>query len=100
VWGDPVIGWLAAIAVTLTIVSIFSVIILLDARENAYCVPLERASSLLAGVTAALILAWFWGLRPPTPAELTGAGLLIGAIVLLSVAPRLSPARAARAETP
>jgi hypothetical protein len=100
VWGDPVIGWLAAIAVTLTIVSIFSVIILLDARENAYCVPLERASSLLAGVTAALILAWFWGLRPPTPAELTGAGLLIGTIVLLSVAPRLSPARAARAETP
>ncbi|MEO9131149.1 MAG: hypothetical protein ABI240_08075 [Sphingomonas sp.] len=100
VWSDPVIVWLALIALTLTIVSIFSVIILLDARENAYCVPLERASSLLAGITAAFILAWGWGLRPPTGAEILGAGILIGAIVLLSVAPRLWPSiTSARAET-
>jgi len=100
VWADPVILWLGAIALTLTIVSVFSVMILLDARENAYCVPLERASSLLAGVFASLLLAWFWGLKAPTSAELTGAALLIGAIVLLSLAPRFAPANAARAETP
>ena len=46
----------------------------------------------------ALLLAWFWGLPAPRPAELVGASILIGAIVLLSLAPRLSrrvvPARA------
>ena len=100
VWGDPVIGWLAAIAVTLTIVSIFSTVILLDARENAYCVPLERAASLVAGVAGALLLAVGWGLPWPVVADLVGAAILIAAIVLLSIAPRLAPAaRDARAET-
>lgn len=98
VWSDPVILPIFGIAATLTIVSVFSIIILLDSRENAYCVPLERAASLVAGVGAALLLAWFWGLPEPRPAELVGAAILIGAIVLLSVAPRVerrvTPARA------
>lgn len=88
VWSDPIIVPLAAIAVTLTIISIFSIIILLDPRENAYCVPLERAASLIAGVLGSLILAWGWGLPQPHPVELVGALILIAAIVLLSVAPR------------
>lgn len=101
VWTDPVILPLIGIGVTLTIVSVFAIIILLDPRENAYCVPLERAASLIAGVGGALILAWVWGLPHPKPAELVGAGILILAIVLLSLAPRFAdrPARAARAET-
>lgn len=100
VWTNPVIVWLVLIAVTLTIVSVFSVVILLDPRENAYCVPLERASSLIAGVGAAFLLAWFWGLRAPTGAEVAGALILIAAIALLSIAPRWRRvAVAARAET-
>jgi len=99
VWGNPALVWLVVIALTLTIVSVFSVVILLDPRENAYCVPLERASSLVAGVAAALLLAWVWGLRAPTAAELVGAAILIAAIVLLSLAPRWrSSTTAARAE--
>jgi drug/metabolite transporter (DMT)-like permease len=98
VWSDPVIVPLFFIGLTLTIISVFAVIILLDARENAYCVPLERAASLVAGVGGSVLLAWFWGLRMPRPAELVGAAILIAAIVLLSLAPRLSrrivPARA------
>lgn len=100
VWTDGVILPLFAIGLTLTIVSVFAIIILLDPRENAYCVPLERAASLIAGVGGALILAWFWGLPQPRTAELIGAGILIAAIVLLSLAPRLSrPVAAPRAET-
>ncbi len=101
VWTDPVILPLLGIGVTLTIVSVFAIIILLDPRENAYCVPLERAASLIAGVGGALILAWVWGLPHPKPAELVGAFILILAIVLLSLAPRFAdrPARAARAES-
>ena len=53
VWSNPVLIWLCVIAFTLTIVSIFSIIILLDPRENAYCVPMERAASLVAGLGAA-----------------------------------------------
>ena len=98
VWSDPVIVPLFAIGLTLTVISVFAIIILLDARENAYCVPLERAASLVAGVGGAVLLAWFWGLPMPRPAELVGAAILIGAIVLLSLAPRFSrrvvPARA------
>src|SRR5690606_2622633 len=44
VWLDPVIWPLLGIGITLTIVSVFAIIILLDPRENAYCVPLERAA--------------------------------------------------------
>ncbi|HEU4651992.1 MAG TPA: hypothetical protein VFS49_11325 [Croceibacterium sp.] len=98
VWTDPIIVPLLGIGVTLTIISVLSIVILLDPRENAYCVPLERAASLLAGVGGSLLLAWFWGLPHPRSAELVGAGILIGAIALLSIAPRLSrrvvPARA------
>lgn len=90
VWTDPVIWPLFWIGLTLTIVSVFAAIILLDKRENAYCVPLERAASLIAGVGGAVLLAWFWGLPMPRPAELVGAAILIAAIVLLSLAPRWS----------
>jgi hypothetical protein len=78
VWSDNVIWWLAAIALTLTIVSIFSAVILLDARENAYCVPMERASSLVAGVAGSLLLALGWGLPWPGTPDLIGALILIG----------------------
>jgi hypothetical protein len=97
VWGDPVLWPLFWIGFTLTVLSVLSIIILLDPRENAYCVPLERAASLVAGVGGSVLLAWFWGLKMPRPAELLGAGILIAAIVLLSLAPRL-PIRQARAE--
>jgi hypothetical protein len=90
VWTDRVMWPLFGIALTLTIISILAIIILLDPRENAYCVPLERAASLVAGVGGSVLLAWGWGLRMPRVAELLGAGILIAAIVLLSLAPRLT----------
>ncbi|ESQ89218.1 membrane protein [Asticcacaulis sp. AC460] len=90
VWSDPVIWKLAANGFLLTIISVLAAVILLDKRENSYCVPLERSASLLAGIIAALVMAWVWGLPHPTSAELTGAGILIGAIFLLALAPRFA----------
>lgn len=99
VWSDPVVFWLFLIGLTLTIISVFAVIILLDPRENAYCVPLERAASLIAGVGGSVILALVWGLKMPRASELAGAVILIAAIALLSLAPRWSRVRReARAE--
>lgn len=88
IWTDPVIIQLFFIAATLTVISIFSAVILLDARENTYCVPLERSASLLAGVGGAYILAIGWGQPYPTGPEVIGAVILIAAIVLLSLAPQ------------
>ena len=93
VWSDPVIWPLAGIAATLTVVSVFAAIILLDPHENSYCVPLERSSSLVAGLAAAFILHWAWGLPRPTDMEIIGAAMLIGAIVLLTLAPKFERGR-------
>jgi hypothetical protein len=63
---------------------IFGALVLLDPRENAFCVPVNRASSVLAGVVASLALAAL-GAGGAVPArELAGAGLLVAAIVLLA----------------
>ncbi len=88
VWTDPILWALVFLGVSLFAISIFSIIILLDARENSYCVPFERSASLIAGVGAAFLLHRFWRLDEPTGAEIAGAALVIAAIVLLSLAPR------------
>jgi drug/metabolite transporter (DMT)-like permease len=93
VWTDPVILPLFLIGFTLAMIGVVAIIILLDPNENAYCVPLERAASLVAGVGGAVLLAWFFGGQMPRAAELVGAAILIAAIVLLSLAPRLSAQR-------
>lgn len=93
VWSSDAIWPLFGIGFSLTIISVLAVIILLDPRENAYCVPLERAASLIAGVGGSILLACFFGAKMPRDAELIGAVILIAAIALLSLAPRWSKQR-------
>lgn len=87
VWSTPQIVPILVLSVLLFVVSIFAAIILLDPRENTFCVPMERSASIVAGIAASFILAAVWGLPMPTGAEITGALLMIAAVVLLSVAP-------------
>lgn len=93
IWTDPAFVWVSLIGVTLTMISVVSIIILLAPHENAYCVPLERAASLVAAVGGSILLAIFAGMEMPREAELIGAAILVAAIVLLSLAPRLSARR-------
>ena len=58
--------------------------IYLDRRENTFCIPLNRCSSLLSGVVASYALSLLVGLAPPSPLQLVGAGLVISAILSLS----------------
>jgi hypothetical protein len=95
VWTSSQFGSILALSVLLFIVSIFSIVILLDRRENSYCVPLERSASILAGVIGASILSIVFGQRAPTVAELVGAALLVAAIVILAVGPKLERASSA-----
>lgn len=73
---------------------IFGGLILLDKRENTYCVPVNRCSSILAGVAASYVGMATMGGRAPSPYELAGAGLIIAAIVILTL-PLLRKKRAA-----
>ena len=70
---------------------IFGGLILLDRRENTFCVPVNRASSILAGVGATLALHGIFRLRLPSPHEWLGAGLIVAAILVLSLPGMLKP---------
>ena len=58
--------------------------IYLDRRENTFCIPLNRCSSLLSGVVASFSLSFLVGLALPSPMQLVGAVLVIVAILSLS----------------
>lgn len=64
---------------------IFGGLILLDPRENTFCVPVNRASSVLAGVGATLALSAWLGLRGVGLRDLSGAVLMTVAVLVLAV---------------
>ncbi len=64
---------------------VFGALILLDPRENSFCIPVNRASSILAGVLATTSL-WLWlGGAAVSGRELFGAGLVTAAIAVLAL---------------
>lgn len=78
---------------------IFGGLILLDKRENTFCVPVNRASSILAGLVATASLTFFFGAKPAPRSELIGAGLIIVAVGVLAI-PGILEKRRARALPP
>jgi protein-tyrosine-phosphatase len=62
----------------------FGTLIYLDCRENTFCIPLNRGSSLLAGVVSMFCLALLFGQALPSEAQLGGAGLIVLALLILS----------------
>jgi protein-tyrosine-phosphatase len=62
----------------------FGTLIYLDCRENTFCIPLNRSSSLLAGVVATFALALIFGLTPPSAAQLGSAAMIVVALLFLS----------------
>ena len=88
VWTSSALVPLAIASSCLFAIAIVALTILLNRRENTYCVPLERSASILAGIIATYILSLFLGQKAPTAAELEGAGLLVLAIAVLTLGPR------------
>lgn len=86
-WGSSVLVLLLLVGVLSQGTGVFGGLILLDKRENTFCVPVNRASSVLAGIVASLLLTWLVALPMPETPELVGAGVIIGAIAVLSLAP-------------
>ena len=69
---------------------IFGGLILLDKRENTFCVPVNRSSSILAGVVASFLLTLWLGNPLPSLYQFAGAGLIITALMFLSIPPILA----------
>lgn len=88
VWTSDALPILALLSFVFLGIAIFAALILLDPRENTFCVPFERAASILSGTIAAFLLAYLLGQPFPTRMELVGMVLLIAAIALLSLVPR------------
>lgn len=98
IWSSPALPWVALVGLLSQGTGVFGGLVLLDARENSFSVPLNRASSILAGVGAAFLLAALYAAlpdppHPPHAFELVGAGLLVVAIVVLSVGPMFDKKR-------
>lgn len=88
VWSSDALPILFVLSFVFLGIAIFAALILLDPRENTFCVPFERAASILSGTIAAYLLATMYGQPMPTRMELIGMVILIAAITLLSLAPR------------
>jgi hypothetical protein len=73
---------------------IFSGLIFLDPRENAFCVPVNRVSGVLAVLCAGLILAAGFGSKWPNAMEWYGALFIIAAIGFLTIPPLVEKRRA------
>ncbi len=81
----------------------FGSLIYLDRRENTFCIPINRSSSLLAGIVASFALASLFGQPPAATSQLIGAGLIIAALVILvlpTAAPQADLAPAPPGRTP
>jgi drug/metabolite transporter (DMT)-like permease len=84
---QPALPWIILIGVCSQGTGVFGSLILLDRRENTFCVPVNRSSSVIAGVLATLLLWGLLGAPKPSLFELAGAGLIIGAIAVLTLGP-------------
>lgn len=66
-------------------VGLFGGLILLDKSENTYCVPLNRCSSIMAGVMASYALAIVFGQTSLSVYKLVGASLIVCAMLFLTI---------------
>lgn len=83
------------IGVTSQLTGVFGALVLLDPRENSYCVPVNRGSSIVAGVVGSFILAALGAAAFPSAVELAGAGWVALAVTVLAVGPRIEGRRQA-----
>ncbi len=89
-WSEPTAGWAILAGVCSQGTGVFGGLVLLDASETSYCVPLNRASSILGGVVAAAALPLLFPVAGPTSGELVGALVLAAAVAVLWLGPRFT----------
>jgi hypothetical protein len=68
---------------------LFGTMIYLDWRENAFCISLNRCTSIFAGIVASLAVTWNWNIAAVPGSQLIGAAIMFCALLLLSPAHHL-----------
>jgi protein-tyrosine-phosphatase len=84
-FADPLVVLALIIGVLYACLYLFGTGVYLDHRENTYCIPMNRCSSLLSGVVASFGLTWFLGWKPPSGYQIAGAVVILAALAFLMV---------------
>ena len=92
--GSPLVGPALLVGICYAALGVFGTLIYLDPRENTFAIPVNRCSSLLSGVVASYALVYLLGQQPVPLPQLLGAGLIILAVLCLSL-PTLTAGRPA-----
>jgi hypothetical protein len=92
-WGTSTLFFILLIGIFSQGTGIFGSLIFLDPRENTYTVPVNRSSSVIAGVLASFLLMLFPDQKPPRESELAGAGIIVLAILFLTIPPGIEKRR-------
>jgi protein-tyrosine-phosphatase len=92
--GSPLVGPALLVGVCYAALGVFGTLIYLDPRENTFAIPVNRCSSLLSGVVASYTLVFLLDQQPAPLPQLLGAGLIILAVLCLSL-PTLTAGRPA-----
>lgn len=95
VWSAGVWPWIIVVGLLSQGTGVFGGLVLLDKSENTYSVPVNRSSSVLAGVLASAALTVLFGTPFPSAYQIGGAALILAAILFLSLPPLLEKRRGA-----
>lgn len=95
IWARPELPAAIAIGALYALLCIFGTLIYLDPHENTYAVPVNRSSSLLAGIAASAALALLYRSPMPGAEQLLGGVLLLAACLVLGLGPYLARGEAA-----
>jgi protein-tyrosine-phosphatase len=83
--GSPPAAPALLVGVCYAALGTFGTLIYLDRRENTFAIPVNRGSSLLSGVVASYALMYLLGQQPVPLPQLLGAGMIILAMLCLSL---------------
>jgi hypothetical protein len=89
--GHPNLGWVLLVGALSAATGIFGGLVLLDTREATFAVPVNRGSSLVAGVCAGLAAHAVGRGEAPDLGEGVGAALVVVAVGVLAVGGRERP---------
>ena len=92
-WDQPYLWALLLIGAMSQGTGFFGTLVLLDKNENTFCIPVNRSSSILAGVIASFLLALFPNQHLPRTSQLIGAGIIIVSILFLTIPPAIQKKR-------
>ncbi len=84
VFANPFWFWIFIVGICSAGTGAFGGLVLLDKGENTFCIPVNRSSSIIAGICASLIVGHFGGKLPRT-ADFVAAGIIILAILVLTI---------------